>query len=42
MKSFEQIFFLSGLGRTGSSLLTALFSQNPDIASMGSSMMPEW
>lgn len=42
MKSFEQIFFLSGLGRTGSSLLTALFSQNPDIAAMGSSMMPEW
>lgn len=42
MKSFEQMFFISGLGRTGSSVLTALFTQNPDIASMGSSMLPEW
>lgn len=37
MKSFEQIFFLGGLPRTGSSLLTALLSQNPDILSEGSS-----
>lgn len=37
MKSFEQIFFLGGLPRTGSSLLTAILSQNPDMLSEGSS-----
>jgi hypothetical protein len=37
MKSFEQMFFLGGLPRTGSSLLTNILSQNPDILSEGSS-----
>lgn len=37
MKSFEQMFFIGGLPRTGSSLLTAILSQNPDIISEGSS-----
>jgi hypothetical protein len=37
MKSFEQMFFLAGLPRTGSSLLTNILSQNPDILSEGSS-----
>jgi len=37
MKSFEQMFFIGGLPRTGSSLLTAILSQNPDILSEGSS-----
>lgn len=37
MKSYEQMFFMGGLPRTGSSLLTAILSQNPDILSEGSS-----
>jgi hypothetical protein len=37
MKSFENMFFLAGLPRTGSSLLTNILSQNPDILSEGSS-----
>lgn len=37
MKSFEKMFFLSGLPRTGSSLLTNILSQNPDILSEGTS-----
>jgi hypothetical protein len=40
MKSFEQMFFLAGLPRTGSSLLTNILSQNPDILSEGSSGLP--
>ena len=39
MKSFEQMFFLAGLPRTGSSLLTNILSQNPDILSEGSSAL---
>lgn len=37
MKSFEKMFFLAGLPRTGSSLLTAILSQNPDFLSEGTS-----
>jgi sulfotransferase len=37
MKSFEQMFFIGGLPRTGSSLLTAILSQNPDMLSEGTS-----
>jgi hypothetical protein len=39
MKSFEKMFFLAGLPRTGSSLLTSILSQNPDILSEGSSAL---
>jgi hypothetical protein len=39
MKSFEQMFFLAGLPRTGSSLLTAILSENPDILSEGTSAL---
>lgn len=37
----EGMFFLSGLPRTGSTLLTAILSQNPDILSEGSSGLVE-
>jgi sulfotransferase len=37
MKSFENMFFLAGLPRTGSSLLTAILSENPDILTEGTS-----
>lgn len=37
----EEMFFLSGLPRTGSTLLTAILSQNPDILSEGSSGLVE-
>lgn len=37
----EQLFFLSGLPRTGSTLLTAILSQNPDLLSEGSSGVVE-
>lgn len=35
MKSFEKMFFLTGLPRTGSTLLSAILSQNPDILTEG-------
>jgi sulfotransferase len=41
MKSFQQMFFLAGLPRTGSTLLTAILSQNPDIQAEGSSALVE-
>jgi sulfotransferase len=37
MKSFDNMFFLAGLPRTGSSLLTAILSQNPEFLSEGTS-----
>lgn len=37
MKSFEKFIALSGLPRTGSTLLTSILSQNPDIHAEGNS-----
>lgn len=37
MKSFDKMFFIGGLPRTGSSLLTAILSENPDLLSEGTS-----
>lgn len=42
MKSFEKMFFLTGLPRTGSTLLSAILSQNPDILSEGLSGLLQW
>jgi sulfotransferase len=41
MKSFEKMFFMGGLPRTGSSLLTAILSQNSKILSEGISALLE-
>jgi sulfotransferase len=39
MEDFKKMFFLSGLPRTGSTLLTSILSQNPKILSEGSSAL---
>ena len=39
MSNYEKMFFLSGLPRTGSNLLSAILSQNPKILSEGTSGM---
>tara|TARA_B100001094_G_C18131979_1_gene772800 strand:- start:403 stop:528 length:126 start_codon:yes stop_codon:yes gene_type:complete len=37
----KKIFFISGLPRSGNTLLSSLLNQNPDITVSGQSIIPE-